>query len=746
MRGCFANFRLTAMAVAVAAAAGAANAQNSGLEEIVITAERRDVSVQDIPLSVVALSGQTLDKRGVKTFEELQYQVPSVTFTDNGNTKYVNIRGIGVSESAPNQTVGVAVHLDGAYVAREFVFGDAFFDLESVEVLRGPQGTYSGQNAAGGAIFINSRKPVIGETEGFANVEFGNYGEKRLGAGVSFTLTETLAARISGEWERRDSFYENHGPELISDPDSIEDQPGNLDRSFGRFQLLFQPNDDFEARLIYEMSSVKTDGVPYKDFAAPGTNMLPATGVRELNYDLDGHRNVSYDRVTMTMDWAATDAFKVLGNISYLASHQHYLDDGDNNSVFTTNAVQAGADYTIDDKYYTAELNLVSTLDGPFDWTVGASYLNYQQDNFLNFLRYNHPSFPGTGLDETIHTRLYFYLDNVRRNKAIFGEIGYQLTDAFQVKLGLRYNDDTVGFDDSSYSSGGPFPAGRPSHYNAPSGAALPASDLLGFDAFTGRVFLKYETDDVGMFYGTVSRGYKPGGTTPFANEYESEKVTNFEAGWKGNLFDDMLSVSLSAYYMKYDNFQRTYRPDPDNPAASVTNNVDGSKVKGLELQLNGHFSDFLWDVSFAYNDGEYGDLLLVLPARAADGVNPTVPTPFNLKGEPIDYLPETAVNFGLSYDGWHINGGQLVPSVRVSYQDEYYTTFYHFDQNLIPSKTIVDLFLRYESERNWTAELYAKNVADKDYISRASAGDSGLGQYLMGNPRQYGVKVGYRF
>ena len=118
------------------------------LQEVVVTAERRAVSVQDVPISAVALSGDVLEARGVRTLADLQFQVPSLTFSDNGNSKYVNIRGVGISESAPNQTVGVAVHLDGAYVAREFVFGDAFFDLDNVEVLRGPQGTYSGQNAS----------------------------------------------------------------------------------------------------------------------------------------------------------------------------------------------------------------------------------------------------------------------------------------------------------------------------------------------------------------------------------------------------------------------------------------------------------------------------------------------------------------------------------------------------------------------------------------------------------------------
>ncbi|WP_187276635.1 TonB-dependent receptor [Parahaliea maris] len=739
-----------ALVIAVSAAAATSAQMTSAqatLEEVIVTAERRAVSLQDTPISAVALTGLTLDERGVDTFEQLQYQVPSLTFTDNGNTKYLNIRGVGQSESAPNQTTGVAVHLDGGYVAREFVYGDAFFDVESVEVLRGPQGTYAGQNASGGAIFINSTRPVLGETTGFASVEAATYDKKRMGGGISFPLTETLAARVAVDWEQRDSFYKNHGPDLATSPSRVEDQPGNVDRSFGRFQLLYSPSDRFDARVIYELSDNKTDGVPYKFLREPGTNNLPDSNVRDLNVDLDGHRNVSYDRGTLQINWMVNDAFSFKGNLSYLESDQHYLSDDDRGSPLTDpDAVQAGNDFKILDEYWTAELSLVSETDGPLQWTVGASFLDYDQKNYLNFYRYNHPDYPGTGLDPTIHTRLYLDLNTIRENQAVFGEVGYSLTDSLTFKIGLRYNEDEVGFGDSSYISAGPFPEGRPSHYNAPSGRPFPADELLSFEKTTGRVLMEWTPGDNSLLYGTISTGYKPGGTTPFANEYESEEVTNYELGWKGSLFEDHINASVAAYYMEYDQFQRTYSPDPENPTASVTRNVDGSTIQGIEAQITGVFGDFLWDVSFAYNDGEYGELEIVLPPGAADGVNPVGFETINLEGEPIDYLPETSFNFGLSYQGFEFGSGRLIPTVRVSYQDEYYTTFYHYDYNLTPSKTLVDLFLAYEADAGWRVEGYAKNVTDKEYISRAQGGDDGWGEYLLGNPREVGVKLRYSF
>ncbi len=722
------------------AAAQEQTSQEGQVEEIVVTAERREQNVQDVPISMVALTGDALEQRGIRTLDELQYNVPSLTFSDNGNSKYVNIRGVGNSESAPNQTNGVAVHLDGGYIAREFLYGDAFFDVENVLVLRGPQGTYSGQNAAGGAIFITSRKPVLGETSGFASVELGEYDLRRFSGAVSFPLTDSLAARISGDWETRDSFFKNHGPIITDDPDRVENQPGNLDRSMGRAQLLYSPSSDFEGRLIFEHSDNRTDGVPYKVFPEAGSNELPAEGLRELNYDFDGHRLVYYDRWTGLINWAATDSFNILANYSFVDSRQHYLSDSDYGSPYTDpTAVQNGTDYIVEDKYWTAEVTLVSNTDGPFEWTVGASAIDYDQDNNLNFLRYNDAAFPNTSLDIANNTRLFLYLNNVRKNQAVFGEVGYQFTDALQVKVGLRYNEDEVGFTDKSYLSAGPG-----SHYNATSGFPFPQQELFDFDATTGRVLLNWSLSDQDMVYATVSRGYKPGGTSPFGPKYGSEFVLNREVGWKGTLFDGALSTAIAAYYMDYKDFQRTYSPT-DNPSESVTRNVDGTTIKGVELQLNGGFGNFLVDLSFSWNDGEYGSLEFVMPAGAEDGINPTVPTVVDIEGEPLDWLPEIAWNAGLRYVV-ELDGGRLVPAVRLSYQDAYYTEYYHFDYNQTPDKTLTNLSLTYESDLGWRAELYATNVTDKDYIARSASGQTPPGSFLLGAPRQVGVKLRYDF
>src|SRR5580704_15342560 len=191
-------------AVRPAAAADADAAASSGgsaevLEEVIVTAERRPEDPQKMSVSVIALSSADLQNHGIQNVQNLQFLTPSLSYVDEGNVKFINIRGVGLNEGAPNQTDGVASHIDGSYVAQVFTVDDAYFDLSSVEVLRGPQGTYEGQNAEGGAIFINTKAPSFTGLEGYARVNFGSYAEREEEAAVNLPASSNLAFRLSAQ-------------------------------------------------------------------------------------------------------------------------------------------------------------------------------------------------------------------------------------------------------------------------------------------------------------------------------------------------------------------------------------------------------------------------------------------------------------------------------------------------------------------------------------------------------------------
>lgn len=411
---------------------------------ILVTAERRAENVQDVPISIVALSGETLRERGVDNLADLSAEVPSFSFVDNGNTKYINIRGVGITESAPNQTVGVAVHLDGAYIARELTFHDAFFDVESVQVLRGPQGTYSGQNASGGAIFIESAKPKIGgEATGYAQATIGNFSRRQLEAAVSVPLSKTLAARFSGRVEDRDSFYTNLGPVAGPTPGGLATgipvQPGDIGNFVGRAQLLWEPTDALQARLIHQFSRLTSDGTAFQN-DTPANRANPFL----LFYNVTPYsRNLTtYHRTTGVVRWDPTEAFRVNATLAYQKTDHLTGGDYDRTNILRDPSIVQAQGFTrLRDHSWAGEINLVSMGDGPFEWTVGATMLDYTQNGDVYSER---------GAQITTGLGRNFAIVSVRQNQAIFAEVGYKLTDTLQVKVGGRYNHEKNGLDRKS--------------------------------------------------------------------------------------------------------------------------------------------------------------------------------------------------------------------------------------------------------------------------------------------------------
>jgi len=708
----------------------AAKSGDPGLETVVVTAERRSASAQDTPISIVALSGADLQDRGVTDINSLQLQTPSLTYMDNGNTQYINIRGVGLDESSPNQTNGVAVNYDGAYVAREFNNRDPMFDLADVEVLRGPQGTYQGQNASGGAIFINSAKPSLNGISGLGDVSYGSYNHYTLDGAVNAPLSNSIAVRVSLYDEKRDSYWTNLGPYANGSSLQNANQPGNLDRLFGRFQLLYKPTEDLEIRLIEQHSEYKSDGPAFKSFA-PQANLSPY----DLTYDTPQKLDTTYDRTTALVDWDASSAFRVHVVAAYQATDQQLHQDTDYTSPYVQPAVpQSTNDIHLQDHYYTGEVDLISKDTGPFSWTTGATFLDYDQQGVVHGTNYNTAALPSLVSNPT--TGLVIYVHAPRQNEAVFAEVGYKILSDLELKIGGRYNHDHLGFDPDSYLA----PGGPNSSFHI---ALKPP--FVDFDTFTGRALLNWTPTKSDLFYLTVSRGYKPGGTTPFADQYQPEYVLNYEGGWKGSLFDGHLRPALSAFYMQYKNYQATVATDPNNPTLDVTDNVQGTVVKGIEGQLASRFGPIGLDASFSYLDATYGTLNIVQPAGALGGGLPAKPTLIDLGGRQLDYAPKFSGNIGASYT-YDLDGGAVVGSARVNYQGSQWAYFFDLPYNRIPAHTTADFRLSYQSNANWHLDFYGSNIFNRTYVANVIQATNGVGGYLLGAPSEFGAKLGVSF
>ncbi len=719
----------TALAMLPSAAWAQDNNDNENDSTIYVTAERRAENVQDVPISVVALSGETLRERGVETLGDLTSEVPSFSFVDNGNTKYINIRGVGVNESAPSSSVGVAVHVDGTYIAREFTFGDAFFDVESVQVLRGPQGTYSGQNANGGAIFIESARPVLGRVEGYAQATIGEFSRRDVEAAVSAPIGDNLAVRISGRIENRDSFYTNYGPANVPPSQQAGGliQPADREAIVGRVQLLWEPDASFQTRLIHQFSNTKNGGTAYQigrpeDYADPFI----------LNYNntpYDGNQT-KYHRTTGIVRWDFSESVRLNANLTYQDTINHETaGDLDRTAVEQNQGTTA-----LSDDYWTGELTLLSMADSPFEWTIGATFLDYSQIGNV----YNEPS-PGVDdegdpLPLPVGNGRNIYIESFRKNFAFFGEVGYAFTPELTVKLGGRYNHDESGYDEFTFYRGRDF--------------TMPLFSLPGqgqsasFEEFTGRVLVNWEPNPDHLIYGTISRGYKPGGITAVNQRFEAALVTNYEAGWKGTLANGAVNGSVSIFHMTYDGYQASVQPDPNDPTSALTENVDGTTVTGIEAQLSANVGGLSADVAFSYLDTSFGEQLTTLPA-GADG-NAT-DLPFQFKGRKIPWAPEFSISGGLAYE-MPVGGGYLTPSVRVSHVAEQYSAFFRLPYHVVDERTLVDLRLSYAPNDDFRITAYVTNLFDELYVSNASDTTNGVGQFLLGAPQEFGVTAAVNF
>ena len=245
------------LALCIAATlAQSAWAQESGdsrlaLEEIVVTAERRELNLQDVPISATVLTAEALAAQGVDNVIEIQQVAPSVAINTYNRSTFINIRGVGIGQSAPTSNPGVAYYVDGVFVPHEQFIAQSFFDIESIEVLRGPQGTLTGQNSTGGAIYVRTPAPSMDGFSGSIDQTIADYDWYRTVGAVNVPLSDTFALRVSGVYEERGSYTDNIGPSP-SDPGSGEDRAV-------RAALRYQPTDGMTFDLRYEYFERETD-------------------------------------------------------------------------------------------------------------------------------------------------------------------------------------------------------------------------------------------------------------------------------------------------------------------------------------------------------------------------------------------------------------------------------------------------------------------------------------------------------
>ncbi|HWK41397.1 MAG TPA: TonB-dependent receptor [Croceibacterium sp.] len=724
---------------------------------IMVTAERRSTDVQRTPISVSVISGDQLADRQITEIQSLETQVPGLSYTQNGFTSNINLRGLGNTTTSPNITTGVAVFHDGLYQPEAILLNTPFYDIASVEVLRGPQGTIIGQNSTGGSLQVNSRNPELsGGVNGFVDATVGNYNLLRLQGAVNLPISQTVAARVAFNVDKRDSFYTNLGSANGAGTDP-GDAPGSLLQQNLRLGLLWEPSDSFRALLKAEFNYLDGGGLTPRPRPACAT-CTPFSSFYQFGYDgpsaLNGNRTPGpFDLVYNTQEKLKDTANRFSLELRYilpggvtlrsLSGYQHLkedrIDDSDG-SAAPVGSFPAGSfsHHLIGPKndYYSQEFNVISPDGERLTWLVGASY--FHRETPVDLVVYpdgTTPSHDATGASLILRS-------NSRQELiGVFGQIGYQLTPALQIQAGGRYSFDRG--EQSGLLQISPFP-----------GVVIPVpiDGVYKGEEPTGKIALNWDVDDRNFVYAFYARGYKQGGINSAVSNFGPEKVDDYEIGWKSKLFGNQALLQIGGYYMRYAGMQQQVF-DPQTTLSEIRN-IGDSKIYGVEASIQSRFGPVSFDAGLAYNKSKLGAISAVatyqLPAgqlgpQCAPGqtVGCFDYTPYivNLAGEDNPYAPKITANASLGYTIELGGDARITPRVSVSHSGaQYASIFQNTDYFRIPARTTMDATLEFRSG-DWGAEAFVRNATNKLYVTGlANAAE------FYGAPRTFGLSVSREF
>ncbi|HEX3916149.1 MAG TPA: TonB-dependent receptor [Caulobacteraceae bacterium] len=684
---------------------------------LMITAERRTTNLQVTPLAATVISGSQLQSEGIQNVDDLQFHTPSLVVADFGQGALFNIRGLGKDLTNVQTPSGVVTYYDGVAQFPGFFLNAPYYDLANVEVLRGPQGTFAGQNADAGAVFITTNDAHLGSFSGDIQGQYGTYSDARVQGFLNVPLGDTLAARVSVNFEQRDTFYKLSGP--YTTPSGR--QPGALQAADVRLAVLWEPTPQFRVDLKASYDYVDAGGYLADTTLNPANpaQLNPGDPFRFAAYADDYGTNKG-ERIVLNAAYTFADGI-VLKSIS------GYQQGGGNGNE---DLLEIGPGSNFEDygreSTYSEELNLVSPDKGPLRWLGG---LYYQHDYVTLLPGGGQPGFdihvvvPGVGFED---------LDLIYRTpkvtQAVFGQVSYDITPALQLQVGLRYTDESFGLRDDS-----------PTIFD---GVVL-LSDLAytahtSDRGVTGKVALNWKLDDNNFLYAFVATGRKaaginttPAGTDTAPEPFGPETVTDYEFGWKPTFADGHMRGQFGFYYDQYKDFQLSFGT-PDEPTMSFIRNAGGTTtLYGVEAEVQAVFGALSFDAGGSYEHSSLGATLVADPVTAAA---------VQLGGRTAPLAPAWTLNFGAQYAFALSNGATLTPRVDVSYTSSQWATPYQDLGDFLPSRALVNTDLEYRQGK-FKATLYATNATNLHYIIATN-----VGLRYAGNPGQYGIRLEQAF
>jgi outer membrane receptor protein involved in Fe transport len=746
------------------------------LEEIIVTAQKRAESLQDVPISIIAVAGEDMRDAGIQKMEQLAASVPNLHVGEGFGTDQMYIRGIGSGvQFGFEQSVGTVI--DGIYYGRSRFSRVAFLDVERVEVLKGPQGALLGKNTTGGAINITSTRPTD-EFEAWLapRYEFeGSEGYTIEGA-ISGPLSDTLSGRLALRVDDLDGYMENtftgQDNQSVDDYagrasllwDASEDvevfasySRGELDR-FGRNIEVNGCTDEYrnilaaaqksqyeDCKLDWKRSSDSLFGYAADDdTAGGGDGVIDQFGPEES-------QDTEFDIAGLTLNWE-TELGTFTSVTGWAQYDYHEWQDGDRGPI-DTRSFQFIEDY----EQFNQEFRLTGNADR-FDYIVGFFYQDADQSNVVNL---NFQGAAGTavtpGFPPPSPLSTYIYSDQNTETLAVFGQISWHLSDVLDVVIGARYTEEDKEinqFQDLTplLQQGSAFSE----VYNVDKGRT--ESNV------SPTLALEWRPDDDSMYYASYRAGFKGGGYDFLLNglvvdpeengEFEEEEVSAFELGAKLTLLDGAMQLNAAAFYTEYDDLQLGTLVSATS-ATFVVGNAAAAISQGVEFDLKWRATDYL-TVSMvgAYLDANYDDYPGApcwLGQTESQGCTSSgTGSTQDLEDAPLLYSPEWSGHLGIEYV-WPLSSGlELVTSAGVTYSDEFQSNENNDPGSIQDSYTKYDASIKLTDGDRWELALVGRNLSDETTASRTTdlPLTTGGGNHfsIVDPPRQLMIQGRYNF
>ena len=728
-------------------------------EEIIVTAEKRDESLQDLSQAVTVLSSEDLDNRQISSFVDISAIAPGVNVAKNEGFKTViTIRGVGY-ETNQNAiaTPSVSYHLDGIYIASPYSLQTEFMDLERIEVLRGPQGTLFGQNSTGGAINVITSAPSLDESTSYADVTFGDYSLLKTRASFNRPINESVAVRASFITNKRDGFTDNLSTgQDLDDADSIS----------ARVRLLYQPSDTFRANFTAQIFDENRNGSAQKGLLDTTPNP------RELRQDSQTEHKLEASLYSAVLEWDF-DAYSIKSLTSYQEDDILVRRDNDrNDAAYLAPFAQLPSEYdpeTNKQTTITHEFNIVSAEPymGKLDWIAGFFYLDTEIDISIR----ERLDFAWDGFDPIVVSEVLAYGGDVgfisdskpeRESTSIYGQGTWNHSDTLRSVFGIRYTEDEVYSEVTNFFGRG-------------------GTDILSVDGskVTTRIVIEKDLDDNRMVYASYSKGYKPGGSNlTYGREdvvapivvlptFEEEVVDAYEFGIKAELPGGRTRINSAFFYYDYEGLQYQ-ATDPELFEGGV-NNIPESEIYGAEIELSTFITDsMILDASMSWIETE-----ITADHFALDNVQSDIATNAllgqgvnqfsdqvqiaraaeitNVKGNELAKTPNFTANFSLTWQRYIENWGEMSNSLQYTYRGDFkHRMFNNPLTDMVPDYEVIDLVMGYmpDSNSDLKYEFVAKNLTDEDGTNARFTDVFGVGATgveLIG-PRQIMLRVKLAF